>query len=48
MARRIFFLSSLAASDMVKHSLYPLAAAIIAKPIPVLPLVASRMVFAGR
>ncbi len=46
-ALRIFFLSSLADSGIAKHNLYPFAAAIIAKPIPVLPLVASKMIFWG-
>ncbi len=42
-ALRIFLRSSLADSDMVRHRRYPFAAATIARPIPVLPLVASRM-----
>jgi hypothetical protein len=44
MALRIFFLSSLTASDMTSRMRYPLTAATSANPIPVLPLVASRMI----
>ena len=43
-AARILTRSSLTASDMVNKMSYPLTAATMARPIPVLPLVASKMV----
>ena len=44
MAFNIFFRSSLADSERASIILYPLAAATMVSPMPVLPLVASRMI----